>query len=392
MVGCGVLGRVLDYDEGVLGELERVYGVGVCGVLEALTRPPRRYYFRVNRLRVDPGVLLDEMRAVGFRVFRDEFWGEALWLPVEGPARLGDPGCRVVVDKRAAESVMLGAHVYAPGVVRVEDCVRSGVEVLVVAENGFPVAVGVVEAGWREALRAGRGLVVRVVEPLYRVPSLRETRWWRGGLLYEQSVSSMTVGRVLDPEPGSVVVDMCAAPGGKTGHVYELMGGRGRVVAVDHSVRKVERLRAEMARLGHRVEVLRADARFLDRVLGSGVADYVVLDPPCSSLGVVPKVFDRKRWADVVAAARYQRQFLRAAWRLLRPGGVLVYSTCTMTVMENEGVVEEAVRLGFRVEEAWPRRWSRGVGVYGWAFQRVHPSVHGYTGYFVARLRKPWSA
>ncbi|KSW11512.1 hypothetical protein CF15_01330 [Pyrodictium occultum] len=278
------------YDEGLLGELERVYGRhGLPRLLEALAAPPSRYYFRVNTLRADPGELLDEMRKEGYPVHRDELLEEALWIPVEGPARLRDPGCRVVVDKRAAESVMLGAHVYAPGVVRLEDCARPGREVLVVAENGAAVALGVVAQEAPAALRARRGLVVENVQPLYRVPSLRETRWWRSGAIYEQSISSMMAAHVLSPEPGSLVVDMCAAPGGKTGHVYELAGGRVRVVAVDHSRGKVERLREEVRRLGHRVEVLRADSRRLDRILGAGVADYVILDPPCSSLGVIPK-------------------------------------------------------------------------------------------------------
>ena len=385
---CRVLGSVLDYDEGLVEELRRVYGASVCTALEALTRPPSQYYFRVNRLRVEPGELLDEMRGEGFEVYMDEFWEEALWIPVRGPRVLRDPGCRVVVDKRAAESVMLGAHVYAPGVVRFEDCAVPGREVLVVSENGVPVAIGVVARGSREALEAGRGLVVENVEPLYSVPSLRETRWWREGLIYEQSVSSMTVARVLGARQSSVIVDMCAAPGGKTGHVYELVGGEARVIAVDHSRRKVERLRWEMKRLGHRVEVLRADARRLPETLGRGIADYVILDPPCTSLGVVPKVWDRKGLRDARVLARYQAQFIRAAWELLKPGGAMVYSTCTMTVVENEEVLGYAERLGFRVVEAWPRRWSRGLLGYSEA-QRMHPHVHGSTGYFVARLLKP---
>ncbi len=383
--------EALNYDEGLIRELESVYGGrGLRVLLESLLSPPRRYYVRVNRLRAEPGELLDDMRSSGLRVYMDEFWEEALWLPVEGPRRLEDTGCQVVVDKRTAESVMMGANVYAPGVLRVEDCVRAGAEVLVVSENGVAVANGVVAQGFYESLRVRRGLVVRVTRPLYSVPSLRDTVWHRRGMIYEQSISSMTVARVLDPRPGSVIVDMCAAPGGKTGHIYELVGGDARLVAVDHTRRKTQRLREEMKRLGHvGVEVLRADARRLPEMLGRGIADYVVLDPPCSSLGVIPKVYDVKRMNDIEGIARYQRGLLWAARELLRPGGVLVYSTCTLTVAENEANMAYAVEeLGLVLEDAWPRRWSRGVGPYGGAAQRVHPSVHGATGYFVARLRR----
>jgi len=386
----GVSPTVLDYDEGLIRELRRVYGEAVGFFLKSLTAPPRRYYFRVNVAKVDPGTVLDEMRASGYRVYMDEFWGEALWIPVTGPERLRTHDCRVVVDKRAAESVMMGANVYAPGVVRVEGCQAPGVEASIFSENGVLVAEGTMAKGFREALARRRGLVVLTRRPLYRVPSLRDTPWHREGMIYEQSISSMTVAHVLRPRPGSVVVDMCAAPGGKTGHVYELLRGNVRLIAVDHSRRKVERLVEEMKRLGHSgVRVLQADARRLPELLGEAVADYVILDPPCSSLGVVPKVYDRKSLADVTGLARYQRGFLWAAARLLKPGGVMVYSTCTVTMLENEENMRYAVEeLGLVLEDAWPRRWSRGLGSYGALAQRVHPHVHGATGYFVARLRR----
>jgi 16S rRNA (cytosine967-C5)-methyltransferase len=387
----GRFGRLLDYDRPLLRELERVYGEALEAALEAITRPPARYYIRVNTLKADPGVVLDEMRGAGFEVYADEELREALWLPVRGPSRVRDTGCRLVVDKRAAESVMLGANVYAPGVVEVDtSCARAGAEVTVYSDNGVPVANAVLDEGFARALEEGRGLVAVNVNPLYRVPSLRDTPWWRRGLIYEQSLPSMYVSRILDPKPGSIIVDMCAAPGGKTGHIYELVGGSARIIAVDHSRRKVERLRAEMERLGHRgVEVLRADSRYLDLKLGSSIADYVLLDPPCSSLGVIPKIYDRKTWRDIVSMASYQRQFLRVAAKLLKPGGVLVYSTCTMTLAENEENTGYAVeRLGLKPSEPDYRRFSRGL-MGAWYAVRSHPHVHGATGYYIARLRKP---
>jgi 16S rRNA (cytosine967-C5)-methyltransferase len=383
---------VIDYDEPLLRELERVFGAEVEAFLESLLKPPARYYVRVNTLKADPGEVLDELRSLGWRAYTDEELEEAIWMPVEGPERLDDAGCHVIVDKYAAESVMLGAHVYAPGVVRVdESCAREGAEVSVYSENGVHVANGLLVRGFREALERGHGLVVEVVRPLYRLPSLRSTRLYREGLIYEQSLPSMMVARILSPEPGAVIVDMCAAPGGKTGHVYELVRGKARVVAVDHSSRKVAKLRMELRRLGHvGVEVLKADSRYLDLELGKGAADFVVLDPPCSSIGVVPKVYDRKRYSDVVSAASYQRQFLRAAYELLKPGGVLVYSTCTVTLLENEENVAYAVeKLGFRQEDAVPLRGGRGVPPYGLLSQRFSPHMHSMPGYFIARLRKP---
>ncbi len=372
------------------GEVGRVYGGAVDSYAAGVCRPPRRYYFRVNVLRGEPGVVLDELRGLGLRVYRDEFMDEALWLPVEGPFRVpGDAPCRVLVDKYTAESVLLGADVYAPGVVGFDGDCRAGVEAVVV-HGGFVAGLGFLVDGFEEAVRRGKGLVVRVSVSRFRVPSLRGTRFFREGVVYEQSLPGMVASRLLGPGPGSVVVDMCAAPGGKTGHLYELCRGECRVIAFEHSRRRFARLRETLARLGHSgVEVYRADSRYLDRDFPwlVGRVDYVLLDPPCSSLGVLPKIYDRRSLRDVEALAEYQRQFLRVAWRLLRPGGVLVYSTCTVTVAENEDNVSWAVEeLGFVLEDAWWPGASAGLLP---GSLRYHPHVQGVTGYFIARLRKP---
>ncbi len=119
-------GRVIEYDRELIEELEAVYGGSVGVALSYLTKPPKRYYFRVNVLRISPGDLLDEMRSLRYEVYVDEMFSEALWFPVRGPQKLSEEKCRVIVDKRTAESVMLGANVYAPGVIRFVDCTRPG--------------------------------------------------------------------------------------------------------------------------------------------------------------------------------------------------------------------------------------------------------------------------
>ncbi len=379
----------LEYDEGLLAELERLTGGkgGLRSLLSGICRPPPRLYIRVNTLRVEPGELLDRLRSRGLRVYRDEHLEEALWFPVEGPYRVPLVEKRVVVDKRTAESVLLGAHVYAPGVVSAEG-VRRGDEVNVVTEHGVVVAYGIAVVDWEEAKRKRRGLFVRVEASRYRAPSTRELPEWREGLFYEQSLPAMWASRLLDPQPGETIVDMCAAPGGKTGHLVELTRGKARILAFDHSRSKVERLRSELERLGHLryVEVRREDSRYLDLRYPGLRADRVLLDPPCTALGVVPKVFDRKGWKDVVNAARYQWQFAKVASKILKPGGRLVYSTCTVTIEENEALVERMERLGLRLVEARAPRSS--LGYRGLPVSRFYPDVQETPGYFIAVLEK----
>ncbi len=385
--------RNLDYDTRLLDALRRVYGQSLGLFIESVGSPGRRLYVRVNTLRVEPGVLLDRLAERGVEAHRDEVLPEAVYFRVEGPFRV-DRGDKVVVaSKEAAESVALGANLYAPGVVKCPGDVRRGDEVTVVTRSGLPVGEGVAARDCREVIGSRRGLVVEVFRSLYRTVRVRELPEFAEGLVYPQSLPAMYVARQLEPAPGELVVDLCAAPGGKTGHVVELSGGGARVIAFDRSRGKVERMREELSRLGHlpSVEAWVADSRYADEDFPWLRPDKVIVDPPCSALGVRPKLEDRKSYGDVLALMNYQLQFLRAASRMVKPGGTVVYSTCTVTVEENEEVIERMLEEDrcLEVGEVRADRASRGVhGQYRELFARFHPHEHDTPGYFIAKLVK----
>jgi 16S rRNA (cytosine967-C5)-methyltransferase len=156
------------------------------------------------------------------------------------------------------------------------------------------------------------------------------------GELMPQSRASMTVARVLDPQPGERVLDLCAAPGAKTTHIAALMEGRGEVVAVESHKGRAKALAGNARRLGAGiVRVLVQDAADP----AGGDFDRVLLDPPCSDLGTLqarPDVRWRKDPALIERVARQQSALLDSAAEQVRPGGVLVYSTCTISERENE--------------------------------------------------------
>jgi 16S rRNA (cytosine967-C5)-methyltransferase len=162
---------------------------------------------------------------------------------------------------------------------------------------------------------------------------------WRAGALLAQSRAAMLPARALAPEPGERVLDLCAAPGGKSTHLAALMGGRGEVVAVERNRRRAAELQRTVERLGAQgcVRVVLGDA---ERPL-EGVApfDRVLVDPPCSGLGTLQARADL-RWrvapGDLSRLAATQAAILAAGAAALRPGGVLVYSTCTISATENE--------------------------------------------------------
>ncbi|MDQ3676252.1 MAG: 16S rRNA (cytosine(967)-C(5))-methyltransferase RsmB [Actinomycetota bacterium] len=166
---------------------------------------------------------------------------------------------------------------------------------------------------------------------------------WRQGAYATQSRGSMLVARALDPQPRERVLDLCAAPGGKTTHVAALMGDEGSIVAVERHAGRAAALRrtCERMRAGS-VEVHVGDAA---SYATTEPFDRVLVDPPCSGLGTLqghPDLRWRVSPESIEALAATQGEILRTATRALRPGGTLVYSTCTLSRRENEDQVGES--------------------------------------------------
>jgi len=228
---------------------------------------------------------------------------------------------------------------------------------------------------------------------------------YREGWFAPQDEASMLVGRLLAPQPGEMVIDACAAPGGKTAHLAALMGNRGRLIACDVQSRKVDDVGRQCERLG----VTIVDARLLDGArLGEeypGAADRVLVDAPCSGLGVVrrrPEIKWRARPGDFTELAGQQGRILAGAAGAVRRGGTLVYSVCTIEPEEGPEVVAGFLAAHPEFEPlpitAWPPgpdgaaaaaadlNESVDWGAPGTATLLPHRS--GTDGFFVAALRR----
>jgi 16S rRNA (cytosine967-C5)-methyltransferase len=214
---------------------------------------------------------------------------------------------------------------------------------------------------------------------------------WAEGRFMPQSRAAMAVARLLAPQPGERVLDLCAAPGAKTTHLAALMRGKGTIVAVERHPGRAGALRRTAARMGaaDAIEVRTADAAGRHE---PDAYDRVLVDPPCSDLGTLASRPDA-RWrkpADLPARlAREQAAILRAGADALRPGGTLVYSTCTISPAENEAVVGEflAARGDFVADDLRSDvpLWNHGR-VPG--FAQTLPHRDGTEGFFIARLRR----
>ncbi|MBE9042532.1 16S rRNA (cytosine(967)-C(5))-methyltransferase [Oscillatoriales cyanobacterium LEGE 11467] len=209
--------------------------------------------------------------------------------------------------------------------------------------------------------------------------------WWT-----IQDGSAQLASYLLDPQPDETIVDACAAPGGKTTHIAELMGDRGKIWAIDRVASRLKKVRQNIDRLQlNSIEVCQGDSRDFPQLKQQ--CDRVLLDAPCSGLGTLHRRADL-RWRQTPQMAEelaiLQGELLEAAATWLKPGGVLVYATCTLHPPENEGAIGHFLdkHPHWKIDPPSPESLlSPFVTPAGWL--EVWPTRHHLDGFFMVRLK-----
>eukprot|EP00584_Thalassiosira_punctigera_P002118 CAMPEP_0172530964 /NCGR_PEP_ID=MMETSP1067-20121228/4547_1 /TAXON_ID=265564 ORGANISM="Thalassiosira punctigera, Strain Tpunct2005C2" /NCGR_SAMPLE_ID=MMETSP1067 /ASSEMBLY_ACC=CAM_ASM_000444 /LENGTH=517 /DNA_ID=CAMNT_0013315279 /DNA_START=134 /DNA_END=1687 /DNA_ORIENTATION=- len=295
----------------------------------------------------------------------------------------------IVVDRFCGEAVLRGADVFVRGILAADAGIKADEEIAVYADlrstnaksvprglvlehySGRCVFVGIGKSCCKRsdyfAQSAGIGVrMVQIAGPPQ--PSLNSVL---SGKMMLQNLPSVCVAHALDPQLGEVILDMCCAPGGKTTHVASLIKNEGLIIACDKSRKKMVSARDLFRSMGATCIVplaLDSTKSLLDvdegrgwkspnQIVGSASSafkdgllnvkgfyensfDRILLDPPCSALGLRPKLLvDAKSSKELSKFAEYQRRFIREAISLLKPGGTMTYSTCTINAQENEDMV-----------------------------------------------------
>ncbi|XP_032099835.1 tRNA (cytosine(72)-C(5))-methyltransferase NSUN6 isoform X1 [Sapajus apella] len=346
-------------------------------LLKHLSHPPSFTTVRVNThlasVQHVKNLLLDELQkqlnGLSIPILQHPDLQDVLLIPVIGPRKnIKKQQCEAIVGPQCGNAVLRGAHVYAPGIVSASKFMKAGDVISVYSDikgkckkgakefDGTKVFLGngISELSRKEifsGLPALKGMGIRMTEPVYLSPSFDNVL---PRYLFLQNLPSAVVTHVLNPQPGEKILDLCAAPGGKTTHIAALMHDQGEVIALDKIFNKVEKIKQNALLLG--LNSIRAfcfdgtKAIKLDMVDTEGeppflpeTFDRILLDAPCSGMGQRPNMACTWSLKEVASYQPLQRKLFTVAVQLLKPGGVLVYSTCTITLAENEEQVAWAL-------------------------------------------------
>jgi 16S rRNA (cytosine967-C5)-methyltransferase len=220
---------------------------------------------------------------------------------------------------------------------------------------------------------------------------VRQIRSFREGLFQVQDASSICAGHLLAPEPGETVVDMCAGPGGKTTHLAQLMQNRGKIYAIDVKPQRLSLIRDSCRRLGVEiVQYVEGDAGRVSE-LNLPPADRVLLDAPCSGTGTFRRRIDL-RWRlnsdEIERLTGIQKELVRAGASMLKPGGVLVYSVCSVDPIETDELVNaEAFRSWGLERNSDCPTWMSGFRTSRGDF-KIMPGQDGMDGFFMGKFVK----
>ncbi|MDD5603073.1 MAG: 16S rRNA (cytosine(967)-C(5))-methyltransferase RsmB [Eubacteriales bacterium] len=227
--------------------------------------------------------------------------------------------------------------------------------------------------------------------------AITETEEYASGCFFIQDAGSMLAPHILDPKPGQLAVDVCAAPGGKATHMVQLMNGKGRLIAFDKHPHRLRLLKnaAEKTGTGIIETAMYNDMTLIESLKGQ--ADKVLADVPCTGYGVIRRKPDIKLTAspdETAKLAEQQYEILLRASDFVKPGGTLVYSTCTICPEENERVVARFLNTSsdfmpdpvpdkIRISDIFPELIT-GTG----GFIRLFPNLHDTDGVFAARMAR----
>ncbi|KYM94030.1 PREDICTED: putative methyltransferase NSUN6 [Cyphomyrmex costatus] len=281
----------------------------------------------------------------------------------------------IIVDAICGAVVLRGSHVFAPGVIGMPNGLSINAKVSVFADvtgqckkglikpyansNKIYLGNGILRQTRKElfckAAKNPRGIAIIMTDVISRVPQLNVNNVSLRSHALLQNLPSIVCSLILNPQPGETILDMCAAPGNKTTHISLLMKGQGTIIALEKNLGKVKRFEKKCNNVKN-IKIFCCDATkaVIEREhnfvhtdgppFEENYFDRILLDTPCSALGQRPQLYNTITSAQLYSYVPLQRNLFSTAVRLLKQNGTLVYSTCTITIAENEGIIAWALK------------------------------------------------
>ncbi|KAI5637097.1 hypothetical protein NE865_10147 [Phthorimaea operculella] len=340
-----------------------------------LSKPPKYTTFRVNKLKsfdiIKLQNFLDEQRKElnATKMPKVHFLKPDCLIVERWPeeVKLEKAENEVIVDALCAAAVLRGSHVFAPGVLGLPSSCKLGEKIdiygdldghckrgLKVKYSGKKLFVG---TGILKMLRHDlfdngvqpSGIAVHTLLPASRLPVVNESIAGKGELLL-QNLPSIVCGWVVNAQPNEFILDMCSAPGNKATHLGEMSNNQAKIIAIDKTPQKVNKIRENCKLHGITcIDMYSYDSTkcWSEQAINinegppfpSESFDKVLLDAPCSGLGQRPQLLNKMSSKMLQSYKFVQRKLFDSAVKVLKVGGYLIYSTCTITLDENENMV-----------------------------------------------------
>ncbi len=356
-----------------------------------ISTPMEEYTLHVYKNEKIIDEILQTLQRNKFQASVHRVYSNLIICSPNGPFKLDSQSNlkKIVVDTKASEMIYQGADVYVPGVKRANK-VKQGDIVQVVNQQNIHVANAEAQMCQKEMLENRKGLAAKNLQSPYVVPSVEQLNL-DNLPIYFQSFPAYLASLNLEPKANERILDCCAAPGNKTIHLSEIAGDKARVVAVDRSKNRLRKLSEKIDKFRIKnIEITSGDIIELSKKWNIKF-DKILIDPPCTALGLRPRLSINTTKEAIKSMSRYQKAIFHACNELIKPQGEVIYSTCTISREENEDVITYAnEKLDFETIEQRYRHsdYASVVEDSKYPVQRFIPGIHKTLGYFIAKMRK----
>jgi len=223
---------------------------------------------------------------------------------------------------------------------------------------------------------------------------ITETNEYKSGYFIIQDESSTLVGQIMDPAPGSTIIDVCSAPGGKSTHLAQIMKNQGKILSMDIFKHKIKLIEENAKRLNiDIIETSISDGTIIDNSL-INMADYLLIDAPCSGLGLIrrkPEIKRNRKESDIEDLIKIQWKILNNAKEYLKVGGILVYSTCTIESDENMNMINKFLEKNknFKLVSIEDKIYNKDdLPTLRHGYIQLFPHIHNTDGFYIAKMIK----